>query len=140
MDVSRSRKISIASFPCKILTETITQRPNINPTWIFFSDKSKVAEKLPQIQTKFQGLKVKDAQVVNDLNRFTRGYNEGNGTTTSFDNEHASDGKNAHIKLAYRAIVVQEKELKIFSYAYAQAGKTLDDMAIEVENEQGRTR
>lgn len=95
--------------------------------------------KLPQIQTKIQGLEARYAQVVNDLNRFTRGYEERNGTIT-FDKERASDGENAHIKLAYRALVEQEKELKIFRYAYAQAGKTLDYMAIEVEKSEGRDR
>lgn len=93
--------------------------------------------KLPQIETKIQALEARYAQVVNDLNRFTRGYEQRNGTIT-FGDERASDGRNIHIKLAYRALVEQEKELKMFRYAYTQAGKTLDFMAIEVEKEEGR--
>lgn len=93
--------------------------------------------KLPQMQTKIQGLEARYAQVVNDLNRFTRAYEERNGNIT-FDKERASDGENAHIKLAYRALIEQEKELKIFRYAYDQTGKTLDYMFVEVEKEEGR--
>lgn len=95
--------------------------------------------KLPQIQSKIQSLEARYAEVVNDLNRFTRGYEERNGTIT-FDKERASDGEYAHTKLVYRALVEQEKELKTFRYAYAQAGKTLDYMAIEVEKSEGRDR
>lgn len=95
--------------------------------------------KLPQIETKIRALEARFAQVVNDLNRFTRGYEERNGTTT-FDDERASDRKNVHIKLGIQGLVEQEKELRMFRYAYAQAGKILDFMAIEVEKREGRDR
>lgn len=96
--------------------------------------KSVYETKLLQIQTKLQGFEAKYARVINDLNRFIRGYDERNGTTV-FDRGRASDDKNAHIKLASRALVEQGKELEIFRDAYAQAEKALHDMAIEVEKE-----
>lgn len=92
---------------------------------------------LPQIKTKVQTLKTMYAQVVNDLDQFIRGYGDRDGTI-DFDNECPSDGKIFDVKLAYRALVMQEKYLKIFRYAYAWAGKTLDFMASEVEKEEGR--
>lgn len=42
-----------------------------------------------------------------------QGYDERNAATI-FDKECASDDKKVHIKLAYRALVELEKELKIF--------------------------
>lgn len=91
--------------------------------------------KLAQIETKIQALEARYAQVVSDFNRFTRGYEERNGTIV-FDDERASDVKNEHIKLGIQGLVEQEKELRMFRYAYAQVEKTLDFMAIEVEKEE----
>lgn len=92
--------------------------------------------KLAQIETKIRALEARYAQVVSDSNRFSRGYEERNGTI-AFDDERASDAKNEQIKLGIQGLVEQEKELRMFRYAYAQVEKTLDFMATEVGKEEG---